>query len=239
MTTLGIDLSSMPPGTAACRIDWEDDFGGKVCEPASECDDPKLDRLISECGEGAVIGIDAPFGWPDAFVKAVAAWTHGQWGEQLRDELRFRETDRVVHKFFNAQKPSLYLRPLSVSTDQISLPAMRAMALLKRHGVTDRSGDGRFFEVYPAGSLATWGLRHKGYKQGDHAAGKRGGILNALRAKFPVLTIPSSYAETDHALDALIAAITARLAALGLTQRPSQGQQSAAKTEGWIHLPLS
>jgi len=42
---------------------------------------------------------------------------------------------------------------LSVSTDRIALPAMRAMALLHRHGEADKSGDGKFFQVYPAGSL--------------------------------------------------------------------------------------
>jgi predicted nuclease with RNAse H fold len=234
MITLGIDLSSQPKDTAACQIAWNDNGSAQISAPLTSCDDDTLDQLIQQ---SQVIGIDAPLGWPQGFVEAVNQWDHAEWNTDLRDELRFRQTDRFVNQFFKNRK--FHLSPLSVSTDRIALPAMRAMALLKRHGVTDKSGDGRFYEVYPAGSLAAWELRHKGYKQGDHAAGKRRDILNALRAKFPVLTIPSSYAETDHALDALIAAITARLAALGLTQRPSQEQQSAAKTEGWIHLPLS
>lgn len=29
-------------------------------------------------------------------------------------------------------------------------------------GVTDRSGDKKFYEVYPAGSLIQWGLTSKG-----------------------------------------------------------------------------
>ncbi|MCB1224299.1 MAG: DUF429 domain-containing protein [Verrucomicrobiales bacterium] len=124
MTTLGIDLSSMPPGTAACRIDWEDDLTGKVCEPENKCDDSKLNRLISECGEGAGIGIDAPFGWPDAFVKAVAGWPHEQWGEEVRDELRFRQTDRFVIQFFKDRPPTSLLSVFRVN-GLLSLPCAR------------------------------------------------------------------------------------------------------------------
>jgi hypothetical protein len=43
-------------------------------------------------------------------------------------------------------------RPLSVASDRIALPAMRAMALLRRHGVTDRSGDGRFLRYIRPGA---------------------------------------------------------------------------------------
>jgi hypothetical protein len=39
------------------------------------------------------------------------------------------------------------------------------MSLLKKHGVTDRSGDGRFFEVYPAASLRAWAMTSRGYKE--------------------------------------------------------------------------
>lgn len=59
---------------------------------------------------------------------------------------------------------------------------MRAMALLMRHGVTDRSGDGKFFEFYPAGSLFCWELRCRGYKRLDaECGGFRREILDKLR----------------------------------------------------------
>jgi len=41
---------------------------------------------------------------------------------------------------------------------------MRTFALLFRHGVTNRSGDGKFFEVYPAASLRQWNLTSRSYK---------------------------------------------------------------------------
>lgn len=227
--TLGIDLSSMPPGTAACQITWEK--GRAVAGPATlGCDDRKLDALIKEAD---AIGIDAPLGWPAPFVAAVGEWTRPEWNEDIRDELSLRETDRHVRRQSG-------VRPLSVSSDRIALPAMRAMALLKRHGVTDRSGDGRFFEVYPAGSLAMWQLTPKeSYKKNtDESFAARGDILRALRRQLPWLEVPDSYADDADSLDSLIASLTARAAAQGLTQRPAADNQSdLARQEGWIHLP--
>ena len=110
-------------------------------------DDPMLDKMIAK---SHAVGIDAPFGWPVEFAKAVGAWSFTSWTiPLLRDQLRFRVTDRRVHE-------TVGFWPLSVSTDRIALPAMRTSALLVRHGVTDGSGDKRFYEVYPAGSLSQW-----------------------------------------------------------------------------------
>jgi hypothetical protein len=46
--------------------------------------------------------------------------------------------------------------------------------------------------------------------------------------------------HSDDAFDALICALIARAAALGLTTPPSPGTQTErASVEGWIHLPTS
>jgi hypothetical protein len=42
----------------------------------------------------------------------------------------------------------------------------------------------------------------------------------------------------DDLFDALIASLTARAVALGSTLRPDAGHARAARTEGWIHLPV-
>lgn len=226
MTTLGIDLSSMPEGTAACCIEWKS--GRAVASsPHMACTDEQLDQLIRHAN---VIGIDAPFGWPTEFVAAVRQWTSPAWNEEIRDRLRFRETDRWVKDRFK-------LAPLSVSSDRIALPAMRAMALLQRHGVTDRSGDGRFFEVYPAGSLSQWGLQSEGYKKQKEGHRARRDILAALRAKLPWLEVPELTAATADGLDSLIAALTVRCAAQAATFLPEPAQRELARREGWIHLP--
>lgn len=230
MITLGIELSSQPQDTAACMIDWNDDGSAAISAPLISCDDAKLDLLIKQ---SQVIGIDSPLGWPQDFVEAVNHWDYAEWNTGIRDKMRFRHTDRFVASFFKNRK--FRISPLSVSTDRI---AMRAMALLKRHGVTDKSGDARFFEVYPAGSLAAWGIRHKGYKGNKADTRKhRNEILENLRQKLQLANINPDYAKTDHALDALVASITARIAVLKKTLIPNSSEQVLAKVEGWIHLP--
>ncbi len=228
MTTLGIDLSSMPPGTAACAITW-----GKrramAGPPHLACDDARLDALIADAD---VVGIDAPLGWPAPFAAAVGEWTLSEWNETIRDGLMLRETDRDIARRTKT-------RPLSVSSDRIALPAMRAMALLRRHGGTDRSGDGRFFEVYPAGSLAAWGLTPaQSYKHATaESRAARRALLAELRRRLPWLEVADDYAENTDALDALLAALSARAAAQGLSGRPrTTAQAERARSEGWIHV---
>ncbi|MEX2382114.1 MAG: DUF429 domain-containing protein [Opitutales bacterium] len=227
MLILGIDLSSQPRDTAACIMECRE--GKLIAElPQLGCDDAKLDELIARAD---AVGIDAPFGWPQAFVEVVAGWISPTWDTTLRDRLRFRLTDLEV-------TGQTGLRPLSVSTDQIALPAMRAMALLHRHGVIDKSGDGRFFEVYPAASLFCWKLPHRGYKgaTADRRTGRQS-MLERLRERIPGLSVSNEYAVTDHGLDALVAALTTAAATEGKTLLPAAEQLPAARMEGWIHLP--
>jgi hypothetical protein len=227
--TLGIDISSQPEGTAACAITWES--GRAVAAtPCLACDDDKLAALIA--GADAV-GIDAPFGWPADFTAAVAAWTITSWSSDVRKQLCFRATDHVVRETVGRW-------PLSVSADRIALPAMRTFALLLRHGVTDRSGDGKFVEVYPAGSLHQWKLANRGYKKDtpEHQLAREE-ILNGLRGAMPWLTAPDGCAATGDALDALVASLTARAAIQGRTFQPNADQNALARREGWIHLPTN
>jgi hypothetical protein len=128
--------------------------------------------------------------------------------------------------------------PLSVSADRIALPAMRTFALLFRHGVTDRSGDGKFYEVYPAGSLHQWKIANRSYKEAtpNHQLAKRV-ILDDLREAMPWLTAPNACADNADALDTLVASLTARAAMQNRTLQPTVEQAPLARCEGWIHLP--
>jgi predicted nuclease with RNAse H fold len=196
--------------------------------PILRRDDDQLDRLLRKTD---VVGIDAPFGWPEEFVKAVAGWKRTVWSKDERKLLQFRATDLYVQE-------RLKIWPLSVSTDRIALPAMRAMALLQRHDVRDKSGGPKFYEVYPAASLKSWELDCRGYKLIDTSCDRmRRKILRGLRKKLPWLQVEDAYAANSDALDALIASLTARAAAQGLTAKPPRGQIAAARREGWIHLP--
>jgi predicted nuclease with RNAse H fold len=227
VTTLGIDMSSKPDATAVCTITWETDRA-VVTEPQLGCDDRKLAEMIVTSD---AVGIDAPFGWPTAFTESVGTWIFGDWSDELRKQLCFRETDRFVRK-------KVEHWPLSVSADRLALPAMRTCGLLARCGVADRSGDGKFYEVYPAGTLCQWGLISRGYKKNtDVHKQARQSILERLSQAMPWLVVPAACATTDHGLDALIASLTARAAMLGRTLQPPPEQADYARREGWIHLP--
>lgn len=229
VTTLGIDMSSQPKGTAGCAITWEADRA-VVMEPQLRCDDEMLGDMIAKSD---AVGIDAPFGWPIEFALAVGAWKFTYWKPELREQLCFRKTDRLVYETVGRW-------PLSVSADRIALPAMRTFALLVRHGVTDRSGCEEFYEVYPAGTLSLWGLTTRGYKKDtdDHKQARQG-ILARLRRAMPWLVVPDICAASGDGLDALIASLTARAAMQGRTQRPTPEQAPYARREGWIHLPTA
>src|SRR5262249_19256695 len=70
-------------------------------------------------------------------------------------ELQFRATDRFVYERTKRW-------PLSVSSDRIAIPAMRAAALFTRLAEkadsVARDGSGKVVEVYPAVALRIWGL---------------------------------------------------------------------------------
>jgi hypothetical protein len=235
--TLGIDLSSQPRGTAACAIEWADGRA-RVLEVACGQDD---DALIARIDGADKIGIDVPFGWPDAFVEAVAGF-HGApvWPEATVTALRYRQTDRVV-----AERTGRW--PLSVSTDLIGVPTFRAARLLARLAAggqaIDRGGGGRFVETYPAAALRLWGFASTGYKRRDGEANLRA-LLGRIEARTrPWLTLGAAARRlcctSDDALDAVVAALVARAAALGLCEIPPPHLAAAAAREGWIALPLA
>jgi predicted nuclease with RNAse H fold len=242
MRSLGIDLAAEPRDTAACDITWLADTAvGRLC--TDRLDDDRLLALI----EGAdKVGVDCPFGWPEPFRNAVAVHALGQtWpgrgqpGAGHRESLRYRLTDQVVHQ-------QVGFWPLSVSTDRIGVTAMRCAALLDALTAlgqpVDRAGGGRVVEVYPAAALKHWGLPHRGYKKKDGAI-VRGQALDRLLAKLPTLRLEVEALDrcrhSDDAFDALVCALVARAAALGLTTPPRPGNQvERARVEGWIHLPV-
>lgn len=237
MRTLGIDLASQPAKTAACRIDWADG-GAVVAALAIGVADDDIAALATGCD---AVGIDAPFGWPAPFVAFLCRGDGGgpdvpAWDTERRTALSYRLTDLSVWR--DLRRP-----PLSVAADRIALPAMRCAALLDRLGVSDRSGDGRVFEVYPAAALHAWGFASGGYKgPGARPAGDRlPALLGALRDRCPWLDLPAAAdalcRRDDDAFDALVSALVARTAGLGLTARPSREEALRARVEGWIAVP--
>jgi hypothetical protein len=149
-----------------------------------------------------------------------------------------RVTDLVVRQ-------ETRLIPLSVSADRLGHVAMRCACLLSQFAqeghVACRDSSGTIAEVYPAASLKVWGLPHRGYKRsGDTKT--LGNLVDELLTAASWLDLGEAdfVCRAHHdAVDAVVAALTARAAELNLTLRPRTPRETAAaRTEGWIAIPL-
>ncbi|MBK6871390.1 MAG: DUF429 domain-containing protein [Kineosporiaceae bacterium] len=240
MITAGVDLATEPAKTATATITWT---AGRavVSSVLLGADD---DDILNSIAGVDVLGIDCPLGWPDDFVAFLQAHHNGHVvapvdviGRDWRRRLANRATDRQVHLVCG-------VTPLSVAADRIALTAMRAAGILARLAdegrPVDRSGSGVVVEVYPAASLKIWQLPHQGYKRAENQL-VREQLIASLLVAAPWLDLGSSSdlcVRSDDALDAVIAALTARAHKLGLTTTPAAGlQREQATREGWIALP--
>ena len=224
MRTLGVDLASQPANTSVAVLE-----GTTVAELHSTADDDTIVELAARCD---AVGIDAPLGWPDAFVAMVNA-------HHRRDALpgaepgalQLRHTDLVVHERTGK-------RPLSVSTDRIGVVALRAIRLLERLAGSgaDRSGAAGIYETYPGGAVAHWALVDRSYKRADSTP-ERTAIVDALGTHLDFGPHRDRTIARDDDLDAVLCAALAALAHRRLTPRPDADQEEIAAREGWIHVP--
>jgi predicted nuclease with RNAse H fold len=232
--TLGIDLASQPLHTAACFIEWSAGRA-RVGRVAVNLTDTDVLGMVDDADKA---GIDAPFGWPDEFVGAVSAHSAMRlWPDVELTELRYRYTDRVQIRRAR--------RPLSVSSDLIAVTAMRCARLLSALDVrgqhVDRSGTGKVVEVYPAAALTVWGFNPAGYKRAVGIEARRILVKELLNSTGAWLETDDDVVEllirSDDCLDALVASLVARAAALDLTEPPPEPRLEQVQREGWIHLP--
>jgi len=241
MRTLGVDLAAATRKTAVAVLEWGKDSAGLV-HLALDVGDQEIVELF---GGAAMTGIDCPVGWPRALIPfltghltfdADPVLAHD--GIEGRRLLAYRDTDRFVTRRTG-------LIPLSVSADRLAHPAMRCAVIQARiaalHGPQPRDGSGRLAEVYPAASLKLWGLVARGYKgQGTPETERLSMLLANLRQQAPWLDLAGQedrLAASDDLFDAVVASLTARAAAVGLTAPPDGAHAAAALDEGWIHLP--
>lgn len=242
MRTVGVDLSAGEERTALASVEWDADSRerARVAEPSLGHSDESLVELLAEA---EWVAIDAPFGWPEPMVEALYAYCmEGHWPRPAKPEFRYRATDLHVHDHLLAEA-DVKLWPLSPSTDRIALTAWRLAGLREaacaRSGVRfDRSGADRVLEAYPAAALALWELPRERYKASAEA---REELLATLETTAPWLDWEPGAREacldSDDALDAVLCALIARAAALGLTEPSPPERQRLARAEGWIHLP--
>jgi predicted nuclease with RNAse H fold len=239
--TVGVDLAAEPVRTALATVAWNS--GTAVITQLIRGADDEV--ILAALADADKAGIDCPLGWPAAFVTFLTdhqaghvAIPGGLTGQQWRRQLAWRVTDEVVRE-------QTGLIPLSVAADRIGHAAMRCAGLLaklaSRGQPVDRGGAGAVVEVYPAASLKCWGLAYRGYKQPRNTQALRA-LMDDLQAAAPWLD-PGHHqglCQSSHdAIDAVVAALTARAAATGQATRPDDTQEAAARSEGWITLPTS
>jgi predicted nuclease with RNAse H fold len=243
--TAGVDLSSQDAGTAVCVVEWREESRaahrrGSQVRLWVGADDAQVTEVVARSEK---VGIDVPLGWPVSFAEAVAGHScNGSWPPDYRHDdavnYRLRKTDVWCWKQLHMPPP------LSVAADRIAIPAMRAAALLSRLPQRPvRDGSGRVVEVYPAAALRRWGFVSRGYKR-DAGSSVRAGLVDKFVAATQSWLHLSEDQDrlcraSDDAFDALVAALVARAAALGLVEPVPEEHRDQAKREGWIAVPLA
>ncbi len=234
--TLGVDLAATAAATAVAAVEWSAGES-RLTDLVVGADDA---TIVALAGDVDTVAIDAPFGWPIAFVGFLAAHNLGRAPiaalETVEDrrELTRRRTDRHVAR-------TTRITPLMVSADRIAHVALRNAGLLACLGMSDADrSQGPVVEVYPAAALQRWGLPNRGYK-GAAGATVRAGMVDALVERTTGWLDLGPYEATlradDDALDAVVAALVGRATAIGRTEPPPPEDAAAASFEGWIQLP--
>jgi predicted nuclease with RNAse H fold len=239
---LGIDLAASPATTGVVLLEPGPDGRWRARSIGPPADD---DQLVELARAAIAIGVDAPLGWPDAFVDAVARHHElGRWtGTVDRSSLTHRVTDHRT-------KPTVGRLPLSVSADLLGAVGMRCALLQQRWAdeVWDRSaprdGSGVLAETYPAAAFAAWDIACRGYKarqRPTEASVVREAIVGTLMERTGTWLVIDDIIDdcvvSDHVLDALVCALVAVAVRVGSTTRPDGDDRAVARREGWIHIP--
>lgn len=244
MKLVGIDLSTNPKNCGICII--EDDEVAYVGQGSRDTKHPA--KIREYCTGANVVALDVPFGWPKPFATALAEYNVGHALDANRERYRLRTTDiwlvqELPQQFTFSTKPP---NPFSVSADKLGGTAMMGTMLLQalsdEFELSPRNGQVRpaVIETYPAASLWAWGLPYKDYKTGNNAKTVRATILAGLEDLYGFHL--ENYREillgSDHCLDALIAAFTARAYADHRTfDPPADIPDEVLDFEGWIRIP--
>lgn len=237
MICVGVDLAAEPAATAVARV--EVDLGTlRLVDLLLGADD---EAIMAAAAGADGVGIDCAFGWPAAFVEFISAHADGRMpavapvGKDGRRALAYRRTDAEVQRRTGRW-------PLSVSTDRLGLTAMRCAVLLDRFArageAVDRTGSGRFVEVYPAASLRVWGLLEPRYKV--DASVRAVALDRVLAAAAPIETTTPQrelMTQSADAFDAFVAALATIAHRRGRTHPVPEHLGEVAAVEGWIALP--
>ena len=185
----------------------------------------------------ALLALDAPLGWPAAMGNTLSNHVAGTGIETASNLLFRRATDRFVKTHFGKQ-------PLDVGADRIARTAKAGLDLLDqirgqtalpiplvwRPVFTERVGA---IEVYPAGTLISYGLPSSGYKKKDQIE-LRKQILGGLKRHIDLGVDLESAEMNADVLDAIVCVLAG--ADFLREQADSPGDPDQAIKEGWIWI---
>jgi hypothetical protein len=265
---VGIDCATVAERTGLALAEYADGVlvlrECRVADPAPSVAAQVLPWVGA--GPAALLGMDAPLGWPSRLGPTLAAHRAGLPIPAAADSLFKRRTDVLVRE-------RLGKAPLEVGADRIARTALSALAFLEELGrllgaavelawepagaaaaaapasaapasavpaagapVAAAPAGVRALETYPAGTLRACeklGLVSPG---GDTDARKRSLVAALQRAGrlAPGKALRAAL-RNEHALDAVLCAVTAADFLDGLCVGPRPGsEQEAALAEGWI-----
>lgn len=200
-------------------------------------------RSVSEvvCGwinssTRVLLALDAPLGWPVALGTALSSHLAGGEIKASPDLLFRRTTDRFVKTHLNKQ-------PLDVGADRIARTAKAALDLLNQvrnqtalpvplvwnAAFSEPAGA---IEVYPAGTLVSYGLPSSGYKKKNQTV-VREQILKGLESHMTFRIKPESAENNADVLDAIVCVLSGADFLRGRAYHLPEGHSEAVK-EGWI-----
>ena len=259
---LGIDCATDPRNTGIAHATLD------VGSPGAATEKPVLRYLASGTaatataetlaslltpGRPAIVGLDAPLGWPAAMGRVLSGHRAGEAVGLPANDLFRRHTDRVVREHIGKQ-------PLDVGADRIARTAVAALDLLAElRRLTGRAlpvatrgtppapttspTPDAALEVYPAGRLIA--LRGEGYRRGYRGSGQaaediRRAMLRDLEAEIRYEADAEPAVEDVDLLDAIICVCAVVDVLRGQCTPPEALglPLDEIDREGWIWLPL-
>jgi predicted RNase H-like nuclease len=199
-----------------------------------------LQHLVGSCasGEPTLLALDAPLGWPVQLGPTLAEHMAGGHIAKEPNELFRRRTDAYV-------KENLDRQSLDVGADRIARTAHSALRMLnglsqhftKQVPLAWKSPvDGlAAIEVYPAATLAAYGIPGRAYKEPEAELARRA-IVDRLEQLLTIRYSKDLVLQDADALDAVICALAGADFVRGFAQGPDN--RALAEKEGWIWTRL-
>lgn len=195
-----------------------------------------LQQLVDSCasGEPTILALDAPLGWPAALGPALVSHRAGGRIPGEANTLFRRRTDAYI-------KDKLDRQSLDVGADRIARTAHSALRLL--NDLAERLSTqiplawgpqiGRLaaIEVYPAATLAGYGIPARAYKDADAEPARRA-IVQRLEHLVSMRCASEILLRDADALDSVVCALAGADFLRGEAQPPDD--PTLAAKEGWI-----